>query len=201
MTLSVLFRCAHYWQTPSVTQSQPHGPLVSPMLWTGPHPPVGHALGRSAAIAFVHELGCIDVAANRFCVSEKLPSLCRIQYADGIAAPQFRAWAQAFITSSPDHSEIKRDLYTANFVFVFKSNVPNELIPIKHSAPRSGNSDKSSTNLTGALQRGKTMDVYTHPVSTSERDAVSKLGEVLFPTIPNLHHNAAGTETGSTLTQ
>ena len=31
----------------------------------------------------------------------------------------------------PDyHSEIKRDLYTANFVFVFKSNVPNELIPI-----------------------------------------------------------------------
>jgi type IV secretory pathway component VirB8 len=32
--------------------------------------------------------------------------------------------------SPSDHSEIKRDLYTANFVFVFKSNVPNELIPI-----------------------------------------------------------------------
>ena len=26
--------------------------------------------------------------------------------------------------------ELKRDLYTANFVFLFKSRVPNELIPI-----------------------------------------------------------------------
>ncbi|MGH9739062.1 MAG: VirB8/TrbF family protein [Candidatus Acidiferrales bacterium] len=32
--------------------------------------------------------------------------------------------------SPADHSEIKRDLYTANFVFVFRSQVPNELIPI-----------------------------------------------------------------------
>ncbi|MGB2590670.1 MAG: VirB8/TrbF family protein [Candidatus Acidiferrum sp.] len=32
--------------------------------------------------------------------------------------------------SPADHSELKRDLYTANFVFVFKSRVPNELIPI-----------------------------------------------------------------------
>ena len=32
--------------------------------------------------------------------------------------------------SAADHSEMKRDLYTANFVFVFKTNVPNELIPI-----------------------------------------------------------------------
>ncbi len=32
--------------------------------------------------------------------------------------------------SPADHSEIKRVLYTANFVFVFKSQVPNELIPI-----------------------------------------------------------------------
>ncbi len=32
--------------------------------------------------------------------------------------------------SSADRTEIKRDLYTANFVFVFKSKVPNELIPI-----------------------------------------------------------------------
>ena len=32
--------------------------------------------------------------------------------------------------SPADHSEIKRDLYTANFVFVFKTKVPNELIPI-----------------------------------------------------------------------
>jgi type IV secretory pathway TrbF-like protein len=29
-----------------------------------------------------------------------------------------------------DHSELKRDLYTANFVFLFKAHVPNELIPI-----------------------------------------------------------------------
>ena len=28
------------------------------------------------------------------------------------------------------HSELKRDLCTANFVFLFKSRVPNELIPI-----------------------------------------------------------------------
>jgi type IV secretory pathway TrbF-like protein len=32
--------------------------------------------------------------------------------------------------SPADHTEIKRDLYTANFVFVFKGKVPNELIPI-----------------------------------------------------------------------
>ena len=32
--------------------------------------------------------------------------------------------------SPADHSELKRDLYTANFVFAFKSHVPNELIPI-----------------------------------------------------------------------
>ena len=32
--------------------------------------------------------------------------------------------------SPADHSELRRDLYTANFVFVFKSQVPNELIPI-----------------------------------------------------------------------
>ena len=32
--------------------------------------------------------------------------------------------------SPADHSELKRDLYTANFVFIFKSQVPNELIPI-----------------------------------------------------------------------
>jgi type IV secretion system protein VirB5 len=32
--------------------------------------------------------------------------------------------------SPADHTEIKRDLYTANFVFVFKTKVRNELIPI-----------------------------------------------------------------------
>jgi type IV secretory pathway TrbF-like protein len=32
--------------------------------------------------------------------------------------------------SPADHSEVKRDLYTANFVFIFRGQVPNELIPI-----------------------------------------------------------------------
>ena len=32
--------------------------------------------------------------------------------------------------SPADHSELKRDLYTGNLVFIFQSRVPNELIPI-----------------------------------------------------------------------
>jgi type IV secretory pathway component VirB8 len=32
--------------------------------------------------------------------------------------------------SPADHSELKRTLYTANFVFFFRTHVPNELIPI-----------------------------------------------------------------------
>jgi len=32
--------------------------------------------------------------------------------------------------SPADHSEIKRDLYTGNLVFVFQTRVPNDLIPI-----------------------------------------------------------------------
>ena len=32
--------------------------------------------------------------------------------------------------SPADHSELKRTLYTANFVFFFRSQVPNDLIPI-----------------------------------------------------------------------
>ena len=31
---------------------------------------------------------------------------------------------------SPDHTELKRDLYTSNFVFLFQKHVRNELIPI-----------------------------------------------------------------------
>ena len=44
----------------------------------------------------------------------------------------FRGRADFYMVyySPADHSELKRDLYTANFVFVFKSQVPNELIPI-----------------------------------------------------------------------
>jgi len=46
--------------------------------------------------------------------------------------PPFKARVDFYLVyySPADHSEIKRDLYTANFVFVFKSKVPNELIPI-----------------------------------------------------------------------
>jgi type IV secretory pathway TrbF-like protein len=46
--------------------------------------------------------------------------------------PPFRAHADFYMVyySPADHSELKRDLYTANFVFVFKTQVPNELIPI-----------------------------------------------------------------------
>ena len=45
--------------------------------------------------------------------------------------PPFRARVDFYMVyySPADHSELKRDLYTANFVFVFKSQVPNKLIP------------------------------------------------------------------------
>lgn len=46
--------------------------------------------------------------------------------------PPFRARVDFYLVyySPADHSELKRDLYTANFLFLFKSKVPNELIPI-----------------------------------------------------------------------
>jgi type IV secretory pathway TrbF-like protein len=46
--------------------------------------------------------------------------------------PPFRARVDFYMVyySPADHSELKRDLYTANFVFVFRTQVPNELIPI-----------------------------------------------------------------------
>jgi type IV secretory pathway TrbF-like protein len=46
--------------------------------------------------------------------------------------PPFRARVDFYMVfySPADHSELKRDLYTANFIFIFKSQVPNELIPI-----------------------------------------------------------------------
>jgi type IV secretory pathway TrbF-like protein len=45
--------------------------------------------------------------------------------------PPFHARVDFYMVyySPVDHSELKRNLYTANFVFVFKSQVPNELIP------------------------------------------------------------------------
>jgi len=46
--------------------------------------------------------------------------------------PPYKARVDFYMVyySPSDHSEIKRDLYTANFVFLFKTRVPNELIPI-----------------------------------------------------------------------
>jgi len=51
---------------------------------------------------------------------------------DEMQTPPFRARVDFYMVyfSPADHSELKRDLYTANFVFVFKTQVPNELIPI-----------------------------------------------------------------------
>jgi type IV secretion system protein VirB5 len=51
---------------------------------------------------------------------------------EGMQAPPFKARVDFYMVyySAADHSELKRTLYTANFVFVFKTNVPNELIPI-----------------------------------------------------------------------
>jgi type IV secretory pathway TrbF-like protein len=49
-----------------------------------------------------------------------------------LETPPYRARADFYMVyySAADHSEIKRDLYTADFVFVFRNQVPNELIPI-----------------------------------------------------------------------
>ena len=51
---------------------------------------------------------------------------------EDMQTPPFTARVDFYLVyySPADHSEIKRDLYTANFVFVFKSKVLNELIPI-----------------------------------------------------------------------
>ncbi|HEY0701432.1 MAG TPA: VirB8/TrbF family protein [Candidatus Acidoferrales bacterium] len=51
---------------------------------------------------------------------------------DEMQTPPFRGRVDFYMVyySPADHSELKRDLYTANFVFVFQSHVPNELIPI-----------------------------------------------------------------------
>ncbi len=51
---------------------------------------------------------------------------------EDMQTPPFKARVDFYLVYyfPADHSEIKRDLYTANFVFVFKSKVPNELIPI-----------------------------------------------------------------------
>ena len=49
-----------------------------------------------------------------------------------LQTPPYRARVDFYMVyySPTDHAELKRDLYTANFLFVFKPQVPNELIPI-----------------------------------------------------------------------
>jgi type IV secretion system protein VirB5 len=51
---------------------------------------------------------------------------------EGLQTPPYRAHVDFYMVyySPADHSEIKRDLYTANFVFIFRKQVPNDLIPI-----------------------------------------------------------------------
>jgi type IV secretory pathway TrbF-like protein len=51
---------------------------------------------------------------------------------EDMQAPPYKARVDFYMVyySPADRSELKRDLYTANFVFVYRSQVPNELIPI-----------------------------------------------------------------------
>ena len=51
---------------------------------------------------------------------------------EDLTSPPYKARVDFYLVyySAADHAELKRDLYTANFVFVFKTKVPNELIPI-----------------------------------------------------------------------
>jgi type IV secretion system protein VirB5 len=51
---------------------------------------------------------------------------------EDMQSPPYKARVDFYMVyySPADHSELKRDLYTANFVFVFKARVRNELIPI-----------------------------------------------------------------------
>ena len=51
---------------------------------------------------------------------------------EDLTSPPYKARVDFYMVyySAADHAELKRDLYTANFVFVFKAKVPNELIPI-----------------------------------------------------------------------
>src|ERR1017187_1773398 len=67
-----------------------------------------------------------NTAAPEIDIEVKKASLEEMQ------TPPYRARVDFYMVyySPADHSEIKRDLYSANFVFVFKSQVPNELIPI-----------------------------------------------------------------------
>jgi len=51
---------------------------------------------------------------------------------EGLQNPPYRARVDFDMVyySAVDHSELKRDLYTADLVFVFRTQVPNDLIPV-----------------------------------------------------------------------
>jgi len=67
-----------------------------------------------------------NTAAPEIDVDVKKVSLEELQ------TPPFRARVDFYLVyyAPADHGELKRDLYTGNFVFAFQNRVPNELIPI-----------------------------------------------------------------------
>src|SRR5260221_2326220 len=67
-----------------------------------------------------------NIAAPEVDIEVKTVALEQMQ------TPPFRARVDFYVVyfSPADHSELKRELYTANFVFIFKSHLPNKLIPI-----------------------------------------------------------------------
>lgn len=76
-----------------------------------------------------------DDTLRRFLTNTTLPEIdieVKKVALDEMQAPPYRARVDFYMVyyAPADHSELKRELYTANFVFVFKSRVPNELIPI-----------------------------------------------------------------------
>jgi type IV secretory pathway TrbF-like protein len=76
-----------------------------------------------------------DDTLRKFLTNSSLPEIdieVKKVGLDEMQNPPFRARVDFYTVyyAPADHSELKRDLYTANFVFVFKSHVANELIPI-----------------------------------------------------------------------
>jgi type IV secretion system protein VirB5 len=76
-----------------------------------------------------------DDTLRKFLINASLPEIdieVKKVALDEMQTPPYRARVDFYMVyyAPADHSELKRDLYTANFVFVFKSHVANELIPI-----------------------------------------------------------------------
>jgi type IV secretory pathway component VirB8 len=76
-----------------------------------------------------------DDTLRKFLINSSLPEIdieVKKVALEQMQNPPFRARVDFYMVyyAPADRSELKRDLYTANFVFVFKSRVANELIPI-----------------------------------------------------------------------